>query len=253
VDIKNKVVLITGSCGLIGSELSRNIVKMGGKVILGDLNEKSGKILESELGENNSKFFTLNVGDEKSINLFINKGSHQFGKIDAAVHCAYPRTENSTTPFEDLNIEILTEDLKMQLAASIIFSQKVIKYFKSQGHGNLIHISSIQGISAPKFSHYKGTGMVSPIQYSAIKSGIISVTKYLAKYLTNESIRVNCLAPGGILAGQSDSFLKQYKKSCTSKGMLDPEDVVGAILFLISDDSKYINGQNIIVDDGWSL
>ena len=61
MDIKNKVVLITGSCGLIGSELSRNVVKMGGKVILGDLNEKSGKILESELGENNSKFFTLNV------------------------------------------------------------------------------------------------------------------------------------------------------------------------------------------------
>ena len=158
-----------------------------------------------------------------------------------------------TLPYIDLNIEIITQDLKMQLAASIIFSQKVIKYFESQGYGNLIHISSIQGLSAPKFYHYEGTEMISPIQYSAIKSGIISITKYLAKYLTKKSIRVNCVAPGGILGQQPESFLRKYNESCTSKGMLDTQDVVGAILFLISDESKYINGQSITVDDGWSL
>ena len=253
MDIVNKIVMVTGSCGLLGSEISRQIVEMGGKVILGDLNEKAGKILESELGKSNSKFIKLNVGDEKSISLFINEGSLPFGGIDAAIHCAYPRTENSATSFEDLNLDIITEDLRMQLASSIIFSQKIIKYFKLQGYGNLIHLSSIQGSSAPKFSHYEGTKMISPIQYSAIKSGIISVTKYLAKYLTDKSIRVNCISPGGILAGQPESFLKKYKESCTGKGMLDPQDVVGAVLFLISDQSKYINGQNIIVDDGWSL
>ena len=211
------------------------------------------KILESELGKSNSKFIKLNVSDEKSISLFINEGGLTFRGIDAAIHCAYPRTENSATSFEDLNLDIITEDLRMQLASSIIFSQKIIKYFELQGHGNLIHLSSIQGSSAPKFSHYEGTKMISPIQYSAIKSGIISITKYLAKYLTDKSIRVNCVSPGGIMAGQPKSFLKKYEESCTGKGMLDPQDVVGAILFLISDHSKYINGQNIIVDDGWSL
>ena len=253
MDIENKVVLITGACGLIGSELSRNVVNLGGKVLLGDVDENTGKALESELGINNSKFFNLDICQENSIDLFIKQGRKFFKKIDVAVHCAYPRTKKSAITFEDLNIEIITQDLKMQLAASIIFSQKIIKYFKSQGYGNLIHISSIQGLSAPKFAHYEDTEMISPIQYSAIKSGIISITKYLAKYLTKNSIRVNCVAPGGILAQQPESFLRKYNESCTSKGMLDPQDVVGAILFLISDESKYINGQNITVDDGWSL
>jgi len=253
MDITNKVVLITGSCGLLGSEISRQIVEMGGKVILGDLNEQAGKKLESELGKSNSKFIKLNVSDEKSIDLVINEGSLSFGRIDAAIHCAYPRTKGCATSFEDLTLDILTEDLRMQLASSIIVSQKIIKYFKSQGFGNLILLSSIQGSSAPKFSHYEGTKMISPIQYSAIKSGIISITKYLAKYLTDKSIRVNCVSPGGILAGQPESFLKKYEGSCTGKGMLDPQDVAGTVLFLISDQSQYINGQDIIVDDGWSL
>ena len=95
--------------------------------------------------------------------------------------------------------------------------------------------------------------MISPIEYSAVKSGIIAITRWLAKYHKNKNIQVNCVSPGGILDRQPQSFLKQYRESCTSKGMLDPTDVVGAILFLLSDQSKYINGQNIVVDDGWSL
>ena len=95
--------------------------------------------------------------------------------------------------------------------------------------------------------------MSSPIEYSAIKSGIISITKWLAKYYKNKNIKVNCLSPGGIIDNQPKSFLEQYKKSCFSKGMLNPEDLNGTILFLLSDASKYISGQNIIIDDGWSI
>ena len=95
--------------------------------------------------------------------------------------------------------------------------------------------------------------MTSPIEYSAIKSGVIAITRWLAKYYKNRCIRVNCVSPGGILDQQPQSFLKKYRDSCTSKGMLDAEDVVGSVLFLLSQQSKYINGQNIVVDDGWSL
>ena len=95
--------------------------------------------------------------------------------------------------------------------------------------------------------------MVSPIEYSAIKSGVISITKYLAKYLKNSNIRVNCISPGGIIDGQPKSFIEKYKDSCLSKGMLDSYDISGALIFLLSNKSSYINGQNIIVDDGWSL
>ena len=109
------------------------------------------------------------------------------------------------------------------------------------------------GVVVPKFENYEGTSMTSPIKYSAVKSGIISMTRWLAKYYKNKNIRVNCVSPGGVLDQQPQSFLDKYRASCTSKGMLDPTDVAGTVLFLLSDQSKYINGQNIVVDDGCTL
>ena len=147
----------------------------------------------------------------------------------------------------------LQENLKLQLGGAILLSQQIMKYFVSQGHGNLIHMSSILGVAAPKFEHYEGTTINTMIEYSAVKSGIISITRWLAKYYKNNNIRVNCLSPGGILDQQPQSFLEKYRDSCTSKGMLDPTDIAGTVLFLLSDQSKYINGQNIVIDDGWSL
>ena len=95
--------------------------------------------------------------------------------------------------------------------------------------------------------------MTSPLEYSAIKAGVISLTKWLARYYTGYSIRVNCVSPGGILAGQPETFLKRYRESCTNFGMLTSNQVAGTICFLLSTQSEAINGQNIVVDDGWSL
>ena len=95
--------------------------------------------------------------------------------------------------------------------------------------------------------------MTSPIEYNAIKSGIISVTKSLAKYYGGKNIRVNCISPGGILDEQPISFKKKYKMDCNSKGLLDAKDLKGIIEFLLSNKSLYISGQNIVIDDGWSL
>ena len=119
--------------------------------------------------------------------------------------------------------------------------------------GNLILISSVQGIQAPKFEHYSDSKMSSPIEYSAIKSGIISVSRYLSKYYKNKNIRVNCVSPGGIKDNQPNLFIKRYRKSCNSKGLLDGKDISKLILFLLSDKSKYISGQNLVIDDGWTL
>ena len=95
--------------------------------------------------------------------------------------------------------------------------------------------------------------MTSPIEYSVIKSGIISITKYLSKYYKKRNLRINCVSPGGIKDNQSKLFMKRYKETCNSKGLLNGDDVSKLITFLISDDSQYIHGQNLIVDDGWSL
>ena len=106
---------------------------------------------------------------------------------------------------------------------------------------------------APKFDHYTGTTMSSPIEYAAIKSGIIHSTRWLAKYYSNKNIRVNCVSPGGILDNQDSQFLEKYRNSCNNIGMLDPSHVSNSIAFLLSDSASAITGQNIVIDDGWSL
>ena len=95
--------------------------------------------------------------------------------------------------------------------------------------------------------------MNSPIEYSAMKAGIINMTKYLAKLYIKDNVRVNCISPGGIFNNQNKIFINNYKKSCGSKGMLNAEDLNGTISYLLSDESRYLTGQNIIIDDGWSL
>ena len=95
--------------------------------------------------------------------------------------------------------------------------------------------------------------MNSPVEYAAIKSGIISITRWLAKYFANQGIRVNCVSPGGILDGQPQVFLERYRQSCTNIGMLTADQVASAIVYLLSPQSAAINGHNMIIDDGWSL
>mgnify|MGYP005991540017 CR=1 FL=1 len=244
MSLKKKVIIVTGANGRIGTQIVKDLTKQKAIVISFD---------SSKPKKNLDNLFKLDVKNEKNIEIFFDKIKKKYNKIDCLVHCAYPRTKDWGTRFENLKYNSLSKNLSMQLGGTIILAQKIFNIFKSQNFGNLILLSSIQGISAPKFEHYKGTNMSSPIEYGAIKSGIISITKYLAKSVRKTRIKVNCISPGGILDNQPANFLKAYKKSCNSKGMLDPKDVSNAVLFLFDDSSKYINGQNIIVDDGWSL
>jgi NAD(P)-dependent dehydrogenase (short-subunit alcohol dehydrogenase family) len=92
-----------------------------------------------------------------------------------------------------------------------------------------------------------------PVEYAAIKAGVIHLTRYFAQYYKGHHVRVNSISPGGILDGQQPQFVASYRKFAASKGMLDPLDIAGALLFLLSDMSTFVNGQNLVVDDGWSL
>jgi len=251
--LSSKVVLVAGACGLLGQQIVREIVEQNGCVLATDIDAEKAKNLFQSLPSEQVHFAPMDITDADSIDKAIAIGSDYFGLLDACVNSAYPRSEKWGKSFEELEIEYIQENLKLQLGGAIILSQRLMKQFVLQEHGNFIHISSIQGIAAPKFEHYDGTSMSSSIVYSAVKSGVIAMTRWLAKYNKNKNIRVNCVSPGGILDNQPQSFLEKYRASCTSKGMLDPEDVVGTILFLLSDQSKFINGQNVVVDDGWTL
>ncbi len=256
MELLNQTVLITGAAGRIGSAVASKILEDGGTVLLTDIDKaKLINLKDKLLIENKGKVYafvadiTTSTGIEKLLDECLSK----VDSVDSAIHSAYPTSAGWGSKFENINQSNLNKNLSLQLGGSIIFSQIMLKYFVEQNKGNLIHISSIFGINAPKFHHYEGTNMTSPIEYAAIKSGIISITRWLAKYYKNQNIRVNCISPGGILDNQPISFIEKYRESCTNIGMLNATDIVSTISLLLSSSSRAINGQNIIIDDGWSL
>lgn len=250
---KIRTTIITGGAGRIGCELAKQLVLKKENVLISDFNKKKLHQIKNEIKSKHLEIYSSDLTNVKNIEKLIKLANKKFGTINAAVHCSYPTSKGWGTKFENLKEKYLKEDLHKQLGGTILFSQKIIKYFLKQKEGNLILVSSIQGSHQPKFEHYKNLNMSSPIEYSAIKSGVISVTKYLSKYCKKKNIRVNCISPGGIEDKQPMVFKTRYKSSCNSKGLLNPEDIAHSILFLLSDKSQYINGQNLIVDDGWSL
>tara|TARA_Y100001968_G_C19353458_1_gene715920 strand:+ start:555 stop:1325 length:771 start_codon:yes stop_codon:yes gene_type:complete len=254
--LSGQTILITGAAGRIGGAIAKKVSELKANLILCDINEDRLNTIASELllhSESKVLAIKADITNNVGISLLLKKCRDNFSTINAAVHCAYPTSPKWGTKFEELEGSFLNKDLTMQLGGAILFSQKIIEVFNNQGGGNLIHVSSIQGIQAPKFEHYEGTNMTSPIEYAAIKSGIIAITSWLAKYCKNKSIRVNCISPGGISDSQPSSFVKKYRNSCTNFGLLSSDQVASCAIFLLSKDSEAINGQNIIVDDGWTL
>ncbi|WP_348653128.1 oxidoreductase [uncultured Sulfurimonas sp.] len=255
--LKDKVVVITGGAGLIGKEFVKAVIENHGIAIIADINEKLGqqvkKQLSKELNTEKIDFVKLDITSKESLNNCIDYLYNKYGKIDALVNNAYPRNENYGKHFFDVEYDDFVENLGLNLGGYFTTSQQFTKYFKTQGYGNIVNISSIYGVVAPRFEIYENTSMTTPVEYAAIKSGLIHLTKYMAKYFKGMNIKINTLSPGGIFDSQPESFLGKYQDKCLSKGMLDKSDLKGTLIYLLSDMSKYVNGQNIIVDDGFSL
>jgi len=249
--MNKKNILIAGGCGLIGSTLVNNFIVKNNVVVI-DNNKSKLSILKKEKNTNNLLIFNSSISNESTLKKILAKCQTKIGKIDVAINCILPPV-NSRKKFEDIDLKYLNSEFNNHLSGSIIFSKVMINHFINNKVGNLINFGSIFASNAPKFNHYEDTKMINPLEYGVIKSGIVYMTKYLAKYLKNKNIRVNCVSPGGILDKQPSKFKQRYKKDSLNKGLLEPNDLVGVIKFLASDRSLYLNGQNIIIDDGWSL
>jgi NAD(P)-dependent dehydrogenase (short-subunit alcohol dehydrogenase family) len=252
----NKVVVITGGAGVLGSCFVQRIAEHGGIAVAADIDTFSAELSTTkshDYGAGRIEKVNLDITDLSSICRLIDDLLSRHGRIDAVVNNAYPRSPNYGRSLEDVEYSDFCESIDRHLGGYFLVSQQFCRVFKRQGGGVVVNMSSIYGSMAPRFDIYDGTEMTMPVEYAAIKSGIEQLTRYFAQYYKKSGIRVNSISPGGILADQPSVFLSKYNQHCGANGMLSPDDVVGALLLLLSDEGKFITGQNLIVDDGFSL
>ena len=252
-DLQKKVVIITGACGLLGKTFVQATIDNNAIVVAADINAEHLKKMAEEI--NSPDFYTvsLDITSETSIQVAIASIKNKYGKIDALVNNAYPRNKNYGADLEKVSYMDFCENTDLHLGGYFLCMQQFAIFFKEQGYGHVISMSSIYGVIPPRFEVYENAGFTMPVEYAAIKSGVIHLTRYFAKYYKGKNIRFNCISPGGISNNQDANFLRKYNSLSLNKGMLNREDISGTLLFLISEASQYVNGQNIVVDDGFSL
>ena len=252
--LENKNILIIGAGGLLGSKVVESLLNSGAKVIATDIDIDSlvSKLDNIGIDQNNSNLSIqqLDITDEKVVKEFFNL----LENIDGVVNCAYPRNKTYGAHFYDVTLESFNENVSLNLGSTFLVTQQCAAYFSRHTKAfSLVNISSIYGVVAPKFDIYKNTAMTMAVEYAAIKSALLHLNKYVVAFVKNSKFRINSISPGGVLDGQPDSFLQEYKAQTLGQGMLEPEDMMGAIKFLLSDSSQYVNCQNIIIDDGFTI
>lgn len=256
--LDGKVIVLTGGTGKIGKEAVRQLPMLGAQIVVGvrDIDKFNDQIDTIDLPEDCLKpaCYKLDISDESSVQLFFQGVVKDFGRIDVLVNNAGPKTEDWLTQFEDVRPTSLYKNLCDHAGGYFLCCQRAALYMKKQGKGVVLNIGSIYGDVGPHFPIYENTNMTCPAAYSLIKGGIHTFTKYLATYLAPFNIRVNCLAPGGISNDvcQEPDFVERYKKNTPLGRMGNPEDLVGPIIFLISDASCYVTGEVLLVDGGWT-
>ncbi len=256
MSLADKVVVVTGGAGFLGRQFCVAVAEQKGIVVVADVDLDAAAGVAKEIAltyPGRAEAASLDITNQSSINSLIDALQQRHGRIDALVNNAYPRNREYGKKLEEVTYESFCENVSLHLGGYFLTAQQFGLHFRGHGGGNIINMSSIYGTMTPRFEVYDNTPMTMPVEYAAIKSAVNQLTRYFAQYFKGDGIRVNSLSPGGILDGQPESFLRKYNAHCNSKGMLDSIDVCGSLLFLLSDASMYVTGQNLLVDDGYSL
>ncbi len=257
MSLDGRWALITGATGKLGAVIADSLAEFNSNLILVDRSEPELQELRSSLIQRwGVKVICmpcdLELSDQrvelikkvKSLNSGLNV------LINNAAFVGASDLQGWALPFEDQTVDTWRRALEVNLTAVFELCQGFTPILRAAEGANIINIASIYGMYGPDWSLYEGTSMSNPAAYGASKGGVIQLSRWLSTTIAPQ-IRVNSISPGGILRGQPESFIKRYKARTPLGRLATEEDFRGAILYLATDLSKYVTGQNLSVDGGW--
>jgi NAD(P)-dependent dehydrogenase (short-subunit alcohol dehydrogenase family) len=266
-DLTGRVAVVTGGGGQLGFEFCRTLAEAGAAVAVVDLNESASQAAVDTLAKSRYKALALptDITQPDSVNEVVEKALSAFGRLDILVNSAAldPKFDPDALnkgivpgAFEDYPLDLWNSALNVNLTGMFLMTQACVKPMLQQGKkGSVINICSTYGLNGPDQRIYvKENKRVAfkPVYYTVTKAGVLGFTKYLAAYYAGTEIRVNALTPGGVFNNHEDYFVKNYSAKTILGRMANKDEMNGALLFLASDASSYMTGNNLIVDGGWT-
>lgn len=268
-DLNDRVAIVTGGAGLLGSEFCRTLAEAGAAVVIADLQGEAAERVANSLQNYRKRVIplTVDVTVPDSVEGLVQKTLQKFGKLDILVNCAAldPKFDSShlnpgnpgeiSGAFEDFPLELWNQAIAVNLTGVFLCCQAAARVMVKGEQGVIVNLSSIYGLAGPDQRIYQRNGAIpryKPVYYSVTKSGILGLTRYLATYYAGKNIRVNALSPGGIFNDHDEDFVRNYSARAVLGRMANKDELNGALLFLASDASKYMTGANLVVDGGWT-
>ena len=268
-NLSEKVALITGASGLLGVEHAIALLELGATVVITDVSEKSLVTAYNSLlnADNEDRLFckVMDVTNEKNIQNVASELKNDGLNVDILVNNAAidPKVQKNsvveTSRLENFSVEEWDFQLKVGITGAMLCSKVFGSDMAKKGGGVILNIASDLSVFAPDQRLYKKDGLrpdqqpVKPVTYSVIKHGLIGLTKYLATYWADKGVRCNALSSGGVFNGQGDEFVQKLTNLIPMNRMASKDEYHGAVQFLCSDASAYMNGQNVVMDGGRSV
>ncbi|WP_206951649.1 SDR family oxidoreductase [Trinickia acidisoli] len=259
MSLSGRTALITGAAGHIGAAIAEALAEAGATVALADrrlaaLEQCAERIHGMRMRDARVAAFEVDLADEASARALPAQVAAQCGGLDVLVNCAAfvgtTELDGWAVRFERQQSAAWRAAFEVNVTAAFELVQEALPYLKRSGKGSVINVSSLYGVVGPDWRLYEGTAMANPAGYAASKGALAQLTTWLATTLAPH-VRVNAMSPGGVWRNQPTAFVERYEQRTPLGRMAIEEDFKGTALFLASDMSSYVTGQNIAVDGGW--
>jgi len=262
--IDGKVALVTGALGVLGKTFCRALAAHGAAVAVVDLDEASCARFAEEIQKEFGRpciGVGCDVADQTMVRAAVDQCIKHLGGLHVLHNNAATKTGDVRAffaPFEDYSLDTWREVMRVNVDGMFLMAQAAGAHMAANGGGSIVQTSSIYGVVAPDQRIYEGSDYLggpinTPAVYSTSKAAVLGLTRHLATYWASAGIRVNSLTPGGVASGQNNEFARRYSARVPLGRMAAPNDLVGALIFLASDASSYVTGQNFIVDGGLTV